>query len=141
MTAPRISPTTAYTAVSRNGLQWRPRAPVPLGGLTTEGKGPRAQAERGVLDTPGSLPYLLRTVAHCALTPAPSASGAGLGDPMSWYKVVEYERGGVHVQQTTEVRPAVAALLVRLKVDLPPKIHGVTPGQTATPARTAATET
>jgi hypothetical protein len=60
---------------------------------------------------------------------------------MSWYKVVEYERGGVQVQQTTEVRPAVAALLVRLKVDLPPKIHGVTPGQTATPARTAATET
>jgi len=42
------------------------------------------------------------------------------------------------VQQTTEVQPAVAALLGRLKVELPPKIHGVTPSQTAAPAEVAA---
>jgi hypothetical protein len=52
-----------------------------------------------------------------------------------------YERGGVHVQQTSDVKPAVAALLSRLKVNPPPKIHGVTPGKTATSTRTAAIET
>ena len=35
-------------------------------------------------------------------------------DQIETIKVVEYERGGVHVQQTTEIRPAVAALLGRL---------------------------
>lgn len=40
-------------------------------------------------------------------------------------KVVDYERGGARVHQTTEVRSAVAALLRRLKVPLPPKLHHV----------------
>ena len=53
-------------------------------------------------------------------------------------KVVEYERGEARVQQTTEVRPAVAALLGRLKVELPPKIHGVEPAKAATAAKAAA---
>ena len=42
------------------------------------------------------------------------------------------------MQQTTEVRPAVAALLGRLKVELPPKIHEVTPSKTATSAKAVA---
>jgi hypothetical protein len=55
-------------------------------------------------------------------------------------KVVEYERGGAGVQQTTDARASVAALLGRLKVDLPLKIHGVTPGKTVMPAKTLATK-
>ena len=61
-------------------------------------------------------------------------------DQLETIKVVEYERGGVYVQQTTEIRPTVAALLGRLKVELPPKIHGVAPTNTATPAKVAATK-
>ena len=61
-------------------------------------------------------------------------------DQLETIKVVEYERGGARVQQTTDVRASVAALLGRLKVDLPPKIHAVIPGKTAMPAKTAATE-
>lgn len=40
-------------------------------------------------------------------------------------KVVEYERAGALVRQTTEVRSAVAHLLRRLKVPPPPKLHHV----------------
>lgn len=40
-------------------------------------------------------------------------------------KVVEYERGGAQVQQTTEVRPSVAALLKKLRVAPPPRLHAV----------------
>lgn len=40
-------------------------------------------------------------------------------------KVVEYERAGVRVRQTTDVRPEAAALLRKLKVPLPPKLHAV----------------
>ena len=59
-------------------------------------------------------------------------------DQLETIKVVEYQRGGVHVQQTTEIRPAAAALLARLKVELPPKIHGVTPSKTAAPSEPVA---
>jgi len=58
-------------------------------------------------------------------------------DQLETIKVVEYERDGVHVQQTTEVRPAAVALLGRLKVELPPKIHGVGPLGPATSAKVA----
>jgi len=40
-------------------------------------------------------------------------------------KVVEYERAGARVRQTTEVRPAVAALLRTLRVSAPPKLHAL----------------
>jgi hypothetical protein len=40
-------------------------------------------------------------------------------------KVVEYERAGVRVRQTTELRPEVAALFDRLGVPAPPKLHAV----------------
>jgi len=40
-------------------------------------------------------------------------------------KVVEYERDTVRVRQTTEVRPPLAALLTRLQIPLPPKLHRV----------------
>jgi hypothetical protein len=40
-------------------------------------------------------------------------------------KVVEYDRGPVRVQQTTELRPQVAELLRRLQVREPPPLHGV----------------
>jgi len=40
-------------------------------------------------------------------------------------KVVEYERAGSRVRQTTELRPAVGELLRRLKVPAPPKLHAV----------------
>lgn len=43
-------------------------------------------------------------------------------------KVVEYERGGARIRQTTEVRPPVADLLKRLQIPLPPpKLHRVEP--------------
>lgn len=38
-------------------------------------------------------------------------------------QVVEYERGGARIQQTTEVRPEAHALLKKLRVPLPPKLH------------------
>jgi hypothetical protein len=40
-------------------------------------------------------------------------------------KVVEYERGGVRVRQTTDLRPEAAALLRKLKVPPPPMLHEV----------------
>ena len=46
-------------------------------------------------------------------------------------KVVEYERAGARVRQTTEVRPAVAALLRKLQVSAPPKLHALTPAASA----------
>jgi hypothetical protein len=46
-------------------------------------------------------------------------------DKLQTIKVVEYERDGVRVRQTTELRPQVQQLLARLKVALPPKLHNV----------------
>lgn len=40
-------------------------------------------------------------------------------------KVVEYERDGVRVRQTTDLRPEAVALLRKMKVDPPPKLHAV----------------
>ena len=40
-------------------------------------------------------------------------------------KVVDYQRGGVRVQQTTELRADVAGLLRGLGVDSPPRLHHV----------------
>lgn len=40
-------------------------------------------------------------------------------------KVTEYERGGVRVLQTTELEPATVALLKRLGVPPPPRLHEV----------------
>jgi transposase len=40
-------------------------------------------------------------------------------------KVVEYERGGARVRQTAELRPNVDALLRKLKVPTPPRLHSV----------------
>jgi transposase len=48
-------------------------------------------------------------------------------------KVVEYERGSARVQQTTEIRPEVAALLGKLGVPLPPRIHSITAIEPAPP--------
>lgn len=45
-------------------------------------------------------------------------------------KVVEYERAGARIQQTTELRGEVPALLRRLKVEPPPKLHQVGPAAT-----------
>jgi len=42
-------------------------------------------------------------------------------------KVVEYSRGEARVQQTTELRPEIEALLRKLKVAAPPKLHAVAP--------------
>jgi Transposase DDE domain len=41
-------------------------------------------------------------------------------------KVVEYERGGARIRQTTEVRREAEALLKKLHVALPPKLHDIT---------------
>ena len=46
-------------------------------------------------------------------------------DKLQTIKVVEYERDGVRVRQTTELRPEVQQLLARLKVTAPPKLHHV----------------
>ncbi len=42
-------------------------------------------------------------------------------------KVIEYERGEARIQQTTELSPSLEALLRKLKVSPPPKIHSVVP--------------
>jgi len=42
-------------------------------------------------------------------------------------KVVEYDRGEARIRQTTEVRKDVQALLTRLGVPLPPKLHSLAP--------------
>lgn len=54
-------------------------------------------------------------------------------DQLDTIKVVEYERGEARIQQTTEVRPAVAKLLERLRVALPAKVHSVVAGKVAPP--------
>jgi hypothetical protein len=46
-------------------------------------------------------------------------------DKLETIKIVEYERDGVCVRQTTELRPEVQQLLARLNVALPPKLHNV----------------
>lgn len=52
-------------------------------------------------------------------------------------QVVEYDRGEARIRQTTEVRPEVEALLKKLRVALPPKLHTIeaAPGE---PQATAA---
>ncbi len=42
-------------------------------------------------------------------------------------KVVEYERAGARIRQTTELRGEVLALLRRLQVEPPPKLHQLGP--------------
>lgn len=46
-------------------------------------------------------------------------------------KVVEYDNGAARIQQTTELRHDVAALLARVRVELPPKLHAVRPADSA----------
>lgn len=46
-------------------------------------------------------------------------------DKLQTIKVVEYERDGVRVRQTTELRPDVQQLLARLNIPVPPKLHDV----------------
>lgn len=46
-------------------------------------------------------------------------------DRLQTLKVVEYERDGVRVRQTTEIRPEVERLLAKLKVAPPPRLHAV----------------
>jgi len=42
-------------------------------------------------------------------------------------KVVEYERGDARIQQVGELRNGAEALLVKLSVPLPPRLHAVEP--------------
>jgi len=46
-------------------------------------------------------------------------------------KVVEYERGGTRIHQTTDVRPELLRLLKALKAEPPPKILGARPAGSA----------
>jgi transposase len=43
-------------------------------------------------------------------------------------KVVEYERGGARILQTTEIRPEAAKALKALRIPTPPRIHNVQAG-------------
>jgi len=52
-------------------------------------------------------------------------------------KVVEYERAGARIQQTTALRPEISALLHGLGVQLPPLLHVVTPAPTVAASPTA----
>jgi hypothetical protein len=52
-------------------------------------------------------------------------------------QVVEYDRGEARVRQTTEVRPEVEALLKKLRVALPPKLHSVESAAEPVPPRGA----
>ncbi|NJN36840.1 MAG: hypothetical protein HC794_07005 [Nitrospiraceae bacterium] len=42
-------------------------------------------------------------------------------------KVVEYDRGKTRVQQTSELREGIEAILVKLGVPLPPRLHAIGP--------------
>ena len=48
-------------------------------------------------------------------------------------QVVEYDRGEARIRQTTEVRPEVEALLKKLCVAAPPKVHSVQAAPSAEP--------
>jgi len=50
-------------------------------------------------------------------------------------KVVEYDRGEARIRQTTDVRKEVHALLRKLAVALPPKLHTVIPCPDDSPAQ------
>lgn len=52
-------------------------------------------------------------------------------------KVVEYERDGVRVRQTTELRSEVAALLRKLNVPVPSQIQMVSKVKTESPSNTS----
>lgn len=52
-------------------------------------------------------------------------------DRLDTLKVVDYERGGARVRQTTEIRKEVSELLRTLNVEPPPKLHHVSPTPTA----------
>ena len=54
-------------------------------------------------------------------------------------KVVEYERAGARIQQTTALRPEIATLLDVLGVQHPPRLHVVAPAPTV-PATSVVTE-
>ncbi len=43
-------------------------------------------------------------------------------------KVVEYERGGARILQTTEIRPEAAKALRALRIPTPPRLHRVEAG-------------
>ncbi|MGH7336487.1 MAG: IS1634 family transposase, partial [Myxococcota bacterium] len=49
-------------------------------------------------------------------------------------KVVEYDRGEARIQQTSELRDDIEALLVKLGVPLPPRLHSVEPIRPPAPA-------
>ena len=51
-------------------------------------------------------------------------------------QVVEYDRGEARIRQTTEVRPEAEALLKKLRVAPPPKLHSVEPVPAAEPVTT-----
>jgi transposase len=51
-------------------------------------------------------------------------------------QVVEYDRGEARIRQTTEVRPEVEALLKKLRVAPPPKLHSVQAAPAAEPVTT-----
>jgi len=48
-----------------------------------------------------------------------------LADQLDRIKVVEYEHNGARVRQTSEIGPDLTALLAKLGVPLPPKLHAV----------------
>jgi len=56
-------------------------------------------------------------------------------------KVVEYDRGEARIRQTTDVRKDVQALLRKLAVALPPKLHSVVPCPVDSPAQAVPTST
>lgn len=51
-------------------------------------------------------------------------------------KVVEYERAGVRVRQTTELKPELISLLKRLRVTPPPRLHEIAEAAAAPDAPT-----
>lgn len=56
--------------------------------------------------------------------------GGCLGRPrniQTRVKVVAYERAGTRIQQTTELRGPLPALLKRLQVPPPPALHAISP--------------
>jgi hypothetical protein len=48
-----------------------------------------------------------------------------LVDRLDTIKVVEYERGETRIQQTSELREGIEALLVKIGVPLPARLHTI----------------
>ncbi|HEX4417259.1 MAG TPA: hypothetical protein VH165_05130 [Kofleriaceae bacterium] len=75
------------------------------------------------------------TVAYLLATRGARAEIVSLGLER---RVVEYEHNGARVRQPSEIGPDLTALLAKLGIPLPPKLHAVAAAPSVTAAPSAA---